>query len=117
MATGGNILLCIIIGIHGTNGQNNKKDELLDPKDFGKNSDVTIFNVGVIIISKSGAPYDLERTGVAVDMAMEEVNRDILNASYMIQPIQRDYGPVCDAAKAPGKSYKYCTKNIALLPL
>ena len=79
-----------------------QQDNLYDPTDFGKNDNVTIYNIGVIIISESGAPYDLERTGVAVDMAMEEVNRYILNASYMIQPIQRKYGPVCDAAKAPG---------------
>ncbi len=78
-------------------------DIVLDPKKYGKKDDVTIFNIGVIIISESGAPYDLERTGVAVDMAVEEVNKDIHNASYMIQPIERKYGPVCDAAKAPGE--------------
>ncbi len=75
---------------------------VLDPTRYGKRNDATVFNIGVILISESGAPYDLERAGVAIDMAVEEVNKNTLNASYMIQPIERKYGPVCDAAKAPG---------------
>ncbi len=63
---------------------------------------VTEFRVGVIIISESGAPYDIERAGAAIDLAFEKVNQDILNASYRMVQIQRRYGPACDAEKAPG---------------
>ena len=59
-------------------------------------------NVGVIIISKHGAPYDVERTGAAIQMGFEHVNNNILNSSYRIVKIERHYGPRCDAAKAPG---------------
>ena len=65
-------------------------------------NNVTEFKVGVIIISNSGTPYDIERVGAAVDLAFEKVNAEILNASYRITQIQKRYGPVCDAEKAPG---------------
>ena len=65
-------------------------------------NNVTEFKVGVIIISDSGAPYDVERAGAAIDLAFEKVNTEILNASYRITQIKKRYGPVCDAEKAPG---------------
>ena len=69
-------------------------------------NNVTEFKVGVIIISDSGAPYDIERAGAAIDLAFEKVNREVLNTSYRITQIQKKYGPVCSAEKAPGESIK-----------
>ena len=82
------------------------------PSDYNKDDNVTIFNVGVILISESGTPYDIERAGVAVEMAFEWVNRELLNSSYMINPVQRKYGPNCDAASAPGKPNAMFTINL-----
>ena len=62
------------------------------------------FRVGVILISGHGAPYDVERSGAAVELAFEDVNRKLLNTTrYQLKPIIRTYGPACDASKAPGR--------------
>ena len=82
----------------------------LNPTDYGKEENVTIFNVGVILISKSGTPYDIERSGAAIEMAFEYVNQEILDSSYMIKPVMRKYGPKCDANTAPGR-WKFTAQN------
>ena len=74
-------------------------------------SNVTEFKVGVIIISDSGTPYDIERAGAAIDLAFEKVNREILNGSYHITQIQKKYGPFCNAEKAPGESMRGFLKS------
>ena len=74
---------------------------------------VTVYKVGVILISEHGAPYDVERSGAAVELAFEEVNNKLLNSSYQLQPIVRTYGPACDAAKAPGKSICFHHNSLA----
>ena len=66
-------------------------------------SDVTEYKIGVILIQGHGAPYDFARSAPAIDVALEKLNRDILNSSYQLTMIQRTYGPECDAALAPGK--------------
>ena len=63
---------------------------------------VTQIKVGVIIISGYGAPYDVERSGAAIQLAFEVVNRELLNDDYELVKIERHYGPKCDAALAPG---------------
>ena len=60
------------------------------------------FRVGVILIDGHGAPYDRIRSGPAIDMAFEMVNREILNSSYRLVKVDRKYGPKCDANVAPG---------------
>ena len=61
------------------------------------------FRVGVIAITNSTTPYDKSLAGAAVDLAFEKVNRDILNGSYKIVKVQKEYGPYCDANQAPGE--------------
>ncbi len=68
-------------------------------------SGVVEYKVGVIIISDNGSPYDVERTGPAIELAFEKVNSDLLNDSYKLTPIRKIYGPHCDAAMAPGKMF------------
>ena len=72
---------------------------------------VTEFKVGVIIISDSGAPYDIKRAGAAIDLAFDKVNREILNGSYSITQIQKKYGPFCNAEKAPGEPLRGFLKS------
>ena len=66
-------------------------------------TNVTDLHVGVLLISRYGAPYDAERTMPAIDLAVEYVNENVLNASYRMVPIRRPYGSQCSAARAPGK--------------
>ncbi len=68
-------------------------------------SGVVEYKVGVIIISDNGSPYDVERTGPAIELAFEKVNSDLLNDSYKLMPIRKIFGPHCDASMAPGKIF------------
>ena len=68
-----------------------------------ESTDVKEIRVGVLLISNSGAPYDLERTGAAVDLALQYANEHILNGSYRFVKFMRSFGPECDASQAPGK--------------
>ena len=65
---------------------------------------VTVYKVGVILISDPGVPYGVQRSGAAVQLAFENVNKEVLNSSFQLQPVLRTYGPACDAATAPGQS-------------
>lgn len=40
--------------------------------------DVKYYNVGVLMVSHLNSPFDLERCGPAVDMALEEINEKFL---------------------------------------
>ncbi|XP_060517120.1 atrial natriuretic peptide receptor 1 [Cylas formicarius] len=60
------------------------------------------YNVGILMASNLNYPFDLERCGPAVDMALEEVNEKFL-AQHRIRltKVQRSY-PSCSGALAPG---------------
>ena len=64
----------------------------------------TVFKIGNILISQSNSPYDMERVGPAIDMGLEKVNREYLNASFRLEKISVTHGKKCDASNAPGKS-------------
>jgi hypothetical protein len=40
---------------------------------------VRVYNVGVLMASSLDSPFDLERAGPAVDMALDLVNKDFLS--------------------------------------
>jgi len=40
---------------------------------------VRVYNVGVLMASSLNSPFDLERAGPAVDMALELVNKEFLS--------------------------------------
>ena len=64
----------------------------------------TEIRVGVIIINGSNTPYDYGRTMAAIDIAVEQVNKEFLTLpDYKLVPIVTTYGPKCDASTAPGK--------------
>ncbi|KAH1000920.1 hypothetical protein HUJ04_013189, partial [Dendroctonus ponderosae] len=60
------------------------------------------YNVGVLMASNLNYPFDLERCGPAVDMALEEVNEKFL-AQHRIKllKVQKSY-PSCSGVLAPG---------------
>ncbi|XP_074660975.1 atrial natriuretic peptide receptor 1-like [Tubulanus polymorphus] len=61
-----------------------------------------VFKIGVILISNSYSPYDMEKSGPAIDMAVDRVNRQYLNDSYRLETVKIIHGSVCDATRAPG---------------
>ncbi|XP_033751983.1 atrial natriuretic peptide receptor 1-like [Pecten maximus] len=65
-------------------------------------SSVKEFYVGVAMIYDANTPYDVERVGPAIDIAIDKVNRDILNSSYRVVKIERHYGSVCSNSRASG---------------
>ncbi|CAG9563814.1 unnamed protein product [Danaus chrysippus] len=62
----------------------------------------TIYKVGVLMASRLDSPFDLERCGPAVDLAMEKVNKKFLaHHNVELQKVQGSY-PSCSGAIAPG---------------
>ena len=70
-------------------------------------SGVTEYKVGVVAIHALWLPYGERRTGPAMDMAFDAVNKHLMNNSYKITPVVRTYGPYCDASVAPGRQKQY----------
>lgn len=66
-------------------------------------SSVTEFYIGVVMIYDANTPYDVERVGPAIEIAIDRVNKDILNSSYQITKIERHYGSICSNSRASGK--------------
>ncbi|ELT87878.1 hypothetical protein CAPTEDRAFT_108671 [Capitella teleta] len=61
--------------------------------------------MGVFLITQEDAPYNVGRAGAAIDIAKERVNSELLTAgTHRLVVLLRTYGPMCDAAKAPGMS-------------
>ncbi|XP_025989515.1 atrial natriuretic peptide receptor 1 isoform X1 [Solenopsis invicta] len=59
------------------------------------------YNVGVLMASHLDSPFDLERCGPAVDLALEEVNEFLKVHSVQLRKVQGSY-PSCSGARAPG---------------
>ena len=64
---------------------------------------VTEIPIGVLILSEAGTPYDIERVGPAIDIAVEKVNSEVLNGSYRLRKVERRYDTVCTNNRAPGE--------------
>lgn len=52
----------------------------VSPKKTTPDTEMTIFNVGVLMASHLDSPFDLERCGPAVDLALERVNEEFLKS-------------------------------------
>ncbi|XP_046753258.1 atrial natriuretic peptide receptor 2-like [Diprion similis] len=59
------------------------------------------YNVGVLMASHLDSPFDLERCGPAVDLALAEVNEFLTGHNVQLQKVQGSY-PSCSGARAPG---------------
>ncbi|XP_050352312.1 atrial natriuretic peptide receptor 1 [Nymphalis io] len=65
-------------------------------------SDRTVYKVGVLMASRLDSPFDLERCGPAVDLALDKVNEKFLaHHNVELQKVQGSY-PSCSGAIAPG---------------
>lgn len=71
----------------------------------GGRANVTYLRIGIILGTGNDAPYDMERSGAAIDLAVEKVNDEILNASYQIETVKKTFTNGCDASRSAGKSH------------
>ncbi|XP_011872012.1 PREDICTED: atrial natriuretic peptide receptor 1 isoform X2 [Vollenhovia emeryi] len=60
-----------------------------------------VYKVGVLMASHLDSPFDLERCGPAVDLALEEVNEFLKVHNVLLRKVQGSY-PTCSGARAPG---------------
>ena len=68
-------------------------------------SNVTYLRIGVILGTGNDAPYDMERSGAAIDLAVEKVNSEILNESFQIQTVKKTFTGGCDATLSAGQCH------------
>ncbi|XP_037950406.1 receptor-type guanylate cyclase gcy-28 [Teleopsis dalmanni] len=70
-----------------------------------------VFNVGVLMASHLDSPFDLERCGPAVDLALEVINEDFLKQhNITLKKVQASY-PSCSGERAPGLAADMHFKN------
>ncbi|KAJ0173980.1 hypothetical protein K1T71_010126 [Dendrolimus kikuchii] len=63
---------------------------------------MTVYKIGVLMASRLDSPFDLERCGPAVDLALDKVNDKFLaHHNVELQKVQGSY-PTCSGAVAPG---------------
>ncbi|CAF4914638.1 unnamed protein product [Pieris macdunnoughi] len=73
--------------------------------------DRTVYKVGVLMASRLDSPFDLERCGPAVDIALDTVNEKFLaHHNIELQKVQESY-PTCSGALAPGLAADMHFKN------
>ncbi|XP_045460026.1 atrial natriuretic peptide receptor 1 [Harmonia axyridis] len=64
--------------------------------------ELKFYNIGVLIASNLDSPFDLERCGPAIDMALEEINEKfLLHHNIRLLKVQGSF-PSCSGAMAPG---------------
>ncbi|XP_059225614.1 atrial natriuretic peptide receptor 1 [Stomoxys calcitrans] len=70
-----------------------------------------VYNVGVLMASRLDSPFDLERCGPAVDLALDAINKEFLRPhNITLRKVQASY-PSCSGAKAPGLAADMHFKN------
>uniref|UniRef100_A0A8W7PBS2 Receptor ligand binding region domain-containing protein n=1 Tax=Anopheles coluzzii TaxID=1518534 RepID=A0A8W7PBS2_ANOCL len=62
----------------------------------------TVYHVGVLMASHLDSPFDLERCGPAIDLALELVNQSLMKVhNVRLSKVQRSYA-TCSGSKSPG---------------
>ncbi|XP_055376635.1 atrial natriuretic peptide receptor 1 isoform X2 [Condylostylus longicornis] len=68
----------------------------------GIETEMKVYNVGVLMASHLNSPFDLERCGPAVDIALSVINTEFLNPhNITLKKVQARY-PSCSGSLAPG---------------
>ncbi|KRJ99806.1 uncharacterized protein Dyak_GE13756, isoform B [Drosophila yakuba] len=65
-------------------------------------STMRVYNVGVLMASHLDSPFDLERCGPAVDLALDEINKVFLKPHNITLLKKKGSYPSCSGARAPG---------------
>ena len=74
-------------------------------------ADVNYIKVGIVVETGSDVPYDMRRSGAAIDLAIDKINAEILNASYRIQTTRRTFCGGCNVTNAIGKCIAGCGRQ------
>ncbi|KAK2147698.1 hypothetical protein LSH36_540g00043 [Paralvinella palmiformis] len=64
---------------------------------------VTYLRVGVVLGTDSDSPCAMQRSGAAIDLAVQRINDEILNSSYQIQTVKRTFSGGCNATMSTGR--------------
>ncbi|XP_034654604.1 atrial natriuretic peptide receptor 1 [Drosophila subobscura] len=65
-------------------------------------SQMRVYNVGVLMASHLDSPFDLERCGPAVDLALDQINKVFLRPHNITLLKKKASYPSCSGARAPG---------------
>nr|XP_017002067.2 receptor-type guanylate cyclase gcy-28 isoform X2 [Drosophila takahashii] len=68
----------------------------------GEMGQMRVYNVGVLMASHLDSPFDLERCGPAVDLALDEINKVFLKPHNITLLKKKGSYPSCSGARAPG---------------
>uniref|UniRef100_A0A182R7Y7 ANF_receptor domain-containing protein n=1 Tax=Anopheles funestus TaxID=62324 RepID=A0A182R7Y7_ANOFN len=72
----------------------------IQPIDDDRN--YTVYHVGVLMASHLDSPFDLERCGPAIDLALDLVNQSLKKIhNVRLKKVQRSYA-TCSGSKSPG---------------
>uniref|UniRef100_A0A182TFP5 Receptor ligand binding region domain-containing protein n=1 Tax=Anopheles melas TaxID=34690 RepID=A0A182TFP5_9DIPT len=67
-----------------------------------EDTNYTVYHVGVLMASHLDSPFDLERCGPAIDLALELVNQSLMKVhNVRLSKVQRSYA-TCSGSKSPG---------------
>ncbi|XP_063976450.1 atrial natriuretic peptide receptor 1 isoform X2 [Diachasmimorpha longicaudata] len=78
-----------------------QSDATVSRKIAARETSIKTYNVGVLMASHLDSPFDLERCGPAVDLALAEVNEFLRLRNVQLRKVQASY-PSCSGARAPG---------------
>ncbi|XP_044317901.1 atrial natriuretic peptide receptor 1 isoform X2 [Drosophila rhopaloa] len=79
-----------------------KSQQLSRYTEVGEMGQMRVYNVGVLMASHLDSPFDLERCGPAVDLALEEINKVFLRPHNITLLKKKGSYPSCSGARAPG---------------
>uniref|UniRef100_A0A182QDM9 Receptor ligand binding region domain-containing protein n=1 Tax=Anopheles farauti TaxID=69004 RepID=A0A182QDM9_9DIPT len=74
----------------------------LEIQPINDDTNYTVYYVGVLMASHLDSPFDLERCGPAIDLALELVNQSLMKMhNVRLSKVQRSYAS-CSGSKSPG---------------
>uniref|UniRef100_A0A182P368 Guanylate cyclase n=1 Tax=Anopheles epiroticus TaxID=199890 RepID=A0A182P368_9DIPT len=74
----------------------------LEIQPINDDTNYTVYHVGVLMASHLDSPFDLERCGPAIDLALELVNQSLMKMhNVRLSKVQRSYA-TCSGSKSPG---------------
>uniref|UniRef100_A0A182MJD1 Receptor ligand binding region domain-containing protein n=1 Tax=Anopheles culicifacies TaxID=139723 RepID=A0A182MJD1_9DIPT len=74
----------------------------LEIQPINDDTNYTVYYVGVLMASHLDSPFDLERCGPAIDLALELVNQSLMKMhNVRLSKVQRSYA-TCSGSKSPG---------------
>nr|XP_016928296.1 receptor-type guanylate cyclase gcy-28 isoform X1 [Drosophila suzukii] len=79
-----------------------KSHQLSRYTEVGEMGQMRVYNVGVLMASHLDSPFDLERCGPAVDLALDEINKVFLKPHNITLLKKKGSYPSCSGARAPG---------------